>query len=63
MKLKFNKKSIKELSVNKTLATKMTPAVAGGYGPATMDDACNSLRVCWTFRNGQANCEIWGDDR
>ncbi|MCO7198957.1 hypothetical protein [Pseudoalteromonas sp. OANN1] len=63
MKLKFNKKSIKELSVNKILVTKMTPAVAGGNGAATMGDACNSLQVCWTFRNGQANCEIWGDDR
>ncbi|MCG9758089.1 MULTISPECIES: hypothetical protein [Pseudoalteromonas] len=49
--------------MNKTLVTKITPAIAGSNGPATMGDACNSLQVCWTFRNGQANCEIWGDDR
>ncbi|AUJ69427.1 MULTISPECIES: hypothetical protein [Pseudoalteromonas] len=59
MKLKFNKKSIKELSVNKILVTKMTPAVAGGNGAATMDDTCNSLQVCWTFRYGQGHCEVW----
>ncbi|RRS06681.1 hypothetical protein EAG18_20960 [Pseudoalteromonas sp. J010] len=63
MKLKFNKKSIKELSVTSTMSKKMTPMVAGGNDLGMTDGACNSDQICWTFRNGQANCQIWNDER
>ncbi|WP_440055576.1 hypothetical protein ACSLBF_05375 [Pseudoalteromonas sp. T1lg65] len=64
MKLKFNKKSIKVLTPSNTsLPVQMTPQIGGGgtLTARTVDVTCNSNvnMSCWTFRNGQAHCELW----
>ncbi|WP_440055419.1 hypothetical protein ACSLBF_04555 [Pseudoalteromonas sp. T1lg65] len=62
MKLKFNKKSIKELnSTNKALPSGMTPQVGGGAGTTLSVDFCNSDGACWTIPQGGHKCWIWNE--
>ncbi|WP_440055420.1 hypothetical protein ACSLBF_04560 [Pseudoalteromonas sp. T1lg65] len=62
MKLKFNKKSIKELSPNsKRLASGLTPQVAGGRDTFYCESVnyCNSDASCWTVPEGKRQCIFW----